>query len=96
MEMIEGFVSMLGMWTTVAVVGIETVIHVSVEVVRSVEPRAGSDEDTAGEPLGTIVSVWGTSVRGVVVVAIRARRLWPDIDGDLGAWRARNAQQSDD
>jgi hypothetical protein len=91
-EVIEGLLSTLRMWTSVAVMWIETVINVSVEIVSAVEPRAGSDEHPSIEPLGPIVSVWSTGVRGEVVVAIRAPRLGSDIDRDLGADRARCAQ----
>ena len=58
------------------------------------EPRAGSDEHTAGEPLGPVVAVRGTIVWGEVVVTVRAHRLWSNIDGDLCGCEARNAQQS--
>jgi hypothetical protein len=93
-EMIEGLVSMFRMRTNVAVTRVEAVINVTVEVVSSVEPRASSDENTASEPLGPIVSVRGTIVWSEVVVAVGAHRLWSDIDGDLCACRVRNAQQS--
>jgi hypothetical protein len=93
-EVIEGLVSTVRMWTSVAVMWIETVIDVAVKVARTVEPRAGSDEHAAVEPLGPIISIWGTVVRGEVIVAIRTLRLWSDIDGDLGGCRPRNAQQS--
>jgi hypothetical protein len=43
-EVIKGLVSPVGMWTNVAVMWIETVINVTLEVVGAVEPRAGSDE----------------------------------------------------
>jgi hypothetical protein len=82
------------MGTSVAVMWVEPVVNVTVEVVGAVEPRAGSDEYATAEPLGPIVSVWGAVVRGEVVVAIRAHRLWSDIDGYLGACGARNTQQS--
>jgi hypothetical protein len=55
MEVIEGLVSTSRKWTTVAVMWIEAVINVAVEVVRAVEPASGSDEDAAGEPLGSVV-----------------------------------------
>src|SRR5258707_15511148 len=83
MEVIEGLVSTSRKWTTVAVMWIEAVINVAVEVVGPVEPRAGSDEDAAGEPLGSVVPVWSAVVRGVVEVAIRANRRCSYIDGDL-------------
>ena len=51
-EMIEGLVSAFRMWTSLAVMRIEAVINVAVEVVRTVEPRASSDEDAARKPLG--------------------------------------------
>jgi hypothetical protein len=73
---------------------IEAVINVAVEVVGAVEPGAGSDEDTAGEPLGSVVPVWGAVVWSQVVVAIRANRLCSEINGHLSGCRARNAQQS--
>jgi hypothetical protein len=73
---------------------IETVINVAAEVVGAVEPRAGSDEHAAVEPLGPVVPVWGAVVWGEIVVAIRANRGCSDIDRDLSWCRARNAQQS--
>ena len=93
-EVIKGLVSTVRMWTMVAVMWIETVINVAVEVVGAVEPRAASDEHAAAEPLGPIVPVWRAAVWGVIVVAIRARRFCSDIDRDLRRCRARNAQQS--
>jgi hypothetical protein len=93
-EVIKGLLSTVRMWTTVAVMWVETVIHVAVEVVSTVEPRAGSDEHAAAEPLGPVVPVWRAAVWGVIVVAIRASRFCSDIDRDLRRCRARNAQQS--
>jgi hypothetical protein len=72
---------------------VEAVINVAVEVVGAMEPRAGSDEHTAGEPLGPVVAVRGTIVWGEVVVTVRAHRHWSNI-GDLCGCEARNAQQS--
>jgi hypothetical protein len=93
-EVIEGPLSRLRMWTTVAVLWIEPVINVAAEVVGAVEPRAGSDEHAAREPLGTVVPIWGAVVWGRVVVAIRASRLCSDIDGDLSGCRARDDQRT--
>jgi hypothetical protein len=92
--MIKGLVSTVWMWTSVAVMRIETVINVAVEVVGAVEPRAGSDEYAAAEPLGPVVPVWGAVVWGGIVVAIRANRFCSNIDRDLCMCRARNAQQN--
>jgi hypothetical protein len=92
-EVIERLFSTLRMWTNVAVMWIEAVINVAVEVVGAVEPGAGSDEHTAVEPLGSVVPIGGAVVRGDVVEAIRASRLCSDIDRDLGRRRAWDAQQ---
>jgi hypothetical protein len=50
-EMIKGLLATFRMWTSVAMLRIEAVVNVTVEVVRTVEPRAGSDEHAAAEPL---------------------------------------------
>jgi len=92
-EVIEGLVSTVRMWTSVSVMWIEAVINVAVEVAGAAEPRAGSDEDAAAEPFGPVVPVWRAVVRGHIVVAIRANRFCSDVDGDLSGCRARNAQQ---
>ena len=92
-EMIKGLFSASRMWTGITVMRIEAIINVAAELVGTVEPRAGSDEYAAVEPLGTVVAIWGAGVRSVVVEAIRANRLCSDIDGDLGGCRAWDAQQ---
>ena len=56
-EMIKGLLATFRMWTSVAMLRIEAVVYVTMEVVRTVEPRAGSDEYAAAEPLGPIVPV---------------------------------------
>jgi hypothetical protein len=93
MEVIEGLISTSRKWTMVAVMWIEVVINIAVEVVGAVEPWAGSDEDTAAKPLGAVLPVWSAVVRGVVEVAIRTSRRCSDIDRDLGWCKAWDAQQ---
>jgi hypothetical protein len=92
-EVIKGLFSTRRMWTGITVMWIEAIINVAAELVGTVEPRAGSDEYTAVEPLGTVVPIWGAGVRSVVVKAIWANRLCSDIDGHLGCCAARDAQQ---
>lgn len=73
-----------GVWhrTVVAMVRVEVVIHVAMEVVGTVEPRASTDEDAAGEPFGTVVAVGRTAIRSGVIVAVRAVRGGSDVDAD--------------
>jgi hypothetical protein len=87
-KVVEGSVTMLRKWTVVAVMWIEAVVHMAVEAMRAMEPRAGSDKDTSGEPLRPIVAVRGAVVWGVVEVAIWALRRHPDIDRDPRRCRA--------
>ena len=42
--------------------------------IKAVVPRAGADEDSAVEPVRTIVAVGGAGIRGIPVIAIRADR----------------------
>jgi hypothetical protein len=93
-EVIKGLFSALRMWANIAVMWIEAVINVALELVWAVKPRTGSEEHTAVEPLGTVVPVWGAVVWGHIVVAIRASRLCADIKGHLSGCRARDAQRS--
>jgi hypothetical protein len=93
-EVIEGLVSTGRSWTNIAVMWIEAVINVALEVVGAVEPRAGSDENAAAEPLGPVVPVWRAVVRGHIVVTIGTNGFCSDVDGDLSGCEARNAQQS--
>jgi hypothetical protein len=93
-KVIEGPVSALRVWASIAVMWIEAVINVAMKVMRTVKPGAGSDEHATREPLGPIVAVRGAVVRGKVVIAIRSDWFWSDIHRDLCACGARNAQQS--
>jgi hypothetical protein len=93
MEVIEGLVSTLRMGTPVAVMWIETVINVALEVVGAMKPGASSNEHATIEPLRPVVPVRRAVVWREIVVAIRASRFYSDIHRNLRRWRARNAQQ---
>jgi hypothetical protein len=71
--------------TVVAVVWVIAVINVAVEAVRAVEPWAGADEHSTGEPVRAVVAIGGAVVGRIVVVAIRADwgRAEVYTDGDL-------------
>ena len=59
-----------GVGTVIAVVGMEVVIYVAVEVIRAMKPGTSTDEDTTTKPLRA-------------VVAVGARRGCADADCDL-------------
>jgi hypothetical protein len=89
---VPAFASLFTTWwvgSFVAVFGAVVVVDVSVEVLWAVEPRAGSDEDSAGEPLGAVVAVRGARVRRDCVIAIGACGCDADAYADLGLGRGR-------
>ena len=77
----------------VAVVGVVSVVNVAVEVCRAVEPRASSDEDSAGEPLRAVVAVGGAAVGRGFVVAVGACGSDADAYTDLGLGLGRGRNE---
>lgn len=75
--------------------GIEAVINVAVEVVGAVKPWAHSNEDASGEPLGPVVPIWSAVCTGRSRSSHTGKPGCSDIDGDLGGFRVRYVQQSD-
>src|SRR5580698_4457589 len=68
----------------IAVMRIERVVYVSLEVFRTMKPRTYPHEHAAGEPFRAIVTVGNAAVRSVIVVAVRAIRSHADFNADLG------------
>jgi hypothetical protein len=73
-----------GRRSMVAIVGVEVIVYVTVEVGRAMKPRTSTDESTAGEPLRAVVTIRGAAIGRGVVVAIGTSRGRPDVDADLG------------
>jgi hypothetical protein len=71
----------------VAVVGVKVVIDMAVEVGGAVKPRAGSDKDSAGEPLRAIVPIRGAAVGSGFVITVRAIGSDANVDANLGLGR---------
>ena len=59
-----GSVAAVWPWTGIAVLGMEMVIYVAVEVFMAMKPRARADEDAAGKPLWAVVAVGAQSYGG--------------------------------
>jgi len=98
-EMVETRFAATGQRTAVTLTGVKAVVDVAVEAVPAVEPGAGSDEDSAKEPVGPVIAVRGAVVGSVVEVAVGANGSHSNVDGDLGwggqrGWRSwRGAEQ---
>jgi hypothetical protein len=69
----------------IAMLRVIVVIYVTVEVITTMKPRTGPDEDAGAEPLRTIVAVGSAVVGRRFVVAIRAYGSRPDINADLSS-----------
>jgi hypothetical protein len=68
---------------TVALPKVETMIDMSIEMIRSMEPRSGPDEYTAREPLRAIIAIRSAVVRRNLVVSVRTNRGFSDADPNL-------------
>jgi hypothetical protein len=65
LEVIERLRSALGPWPVVSVPRVIAIVHVSMEVARSVKPGSGSDEDApAVEPVRPVIAVRAQSYGG--------------------------------
>jgi hypothetical protein len=92
-EAISGFVGVkvgertfpsIGNGAHITVVRIKAIVYVSVEAARSTKPWSHSNKRAANEPVGSVIPVGGTAVRGIVKVAIGTVRGQIDASGDLG------------
>jgi|ERR1700677_414640 len=71
------------MWTVIAVVRMETVIYVAMEIGWAVEPGASADEDAADKPFRSVIAVGGAVVRRNVIIAVRTLRRDSDVHAHL-------------
>ncbi len=78
-----GFFAALWRWAFVAVLRVETVIHVALEVAGAMEPRAGADEDPGVKPFRTVVAGGSAGVRSGIIVTIGTFGGYSDVDADL-------------
>jgi hypothetical protein len=69
--------------TLVAMVRIETVVYVAIEVGGAVKPGPSANEDAANKPFRAVVTVGSARIGSIVKVSVRAYRRGTDIDGDL-------------
>lgn|SRR5579862_4947610 len=82
-----GMIAVVRIRPMIAVVRVEMIIYVSVEIVVAMEPRSGSDENASAEPVGTVIAKGSTVVGRVIVITVGTNRFHSDIDGYLG-WRS--------
>ena len=93
LEVVERPRATIGQRSRVTTPWIIAVVDVTVEAVRPMEPRAGSDEQSSGEPIRPIVAVGSTVIGCVIEVPVRAHRCNPNADRDLGRCDRSSAEQ---
>src|ERR1700685_1631688 len=86
-----GLVPFVWCGALIAMLWVEAVVYVAMEVVGTVKPRAGADEDAASKPLRAVIAIRGAGIWCVIVVAVWAIRRYANVDADLGCslWRCR-------
>ena len=57
-------------------------VNVAIEAHRSAEPRSRANEDSIRKPCRSVIAERRAPVGRIVKVAVRAHRLWPDVDVD--------------
>jgi len=67
---------------------VQSVIDVTMEASRTVEPWTCADENAAREPLGTVISIRSAVIGRSFVIAIGANRRSADLHRNL-SWRTR-------
>ena len=70
MEVIELLFATRWNGTIVTATRVIAIVHVAVKAARAAEPRASSDEQSASEPIRTIVAVRRTVIGSIVVVTV--------------------------
>jgi hypothetical protein len=82
-------------WAVIAVLRMETVIYVAMEVGRAVKPRTRPNEDASYKPFRAIVPIGGAIVRWRIVVAIGTHRRSSDLDAYLSLHRGSSHREAD-
>jgi ABC-type nickel/cobalt efflux system permease component RcnA len=76
----SGALAVLRNSAVVAMLRVEVVIHMAMEVIGTVKPWTDTNECTSAKPLWAIVSIGGTAIGSVVIVAVGTCGCDPDAD----------------
>jgi hypothetical protein len=90
-----GFLASFWQLALIAMLRMETVIYVALEVARAMKPRAGANEGVPGKPFWTVVSSGGTAIRSDIIVPIGTIRGYSDFDADLSLCYGSGSGEAD-
>jgi hypothetical protein len=96
LEVVEALRPALRQRPSITVMRIEAVVDVAVKAAMTVKPGASPNKHPANKPIGPIVAVRSTVIRGIVEVAVRTHGSHSDVyaDGDLGLRHRCTAQKA--
>ena len=89
---VAGFFAGMRVLAVISVFRVIVSVDGAVEVLGTPEPWAGTDEDSTGKPLWTVVAVGRAVIGGHRVIAIRAGRSDTYSNTDLGWSFGRNCE----
>jgi hypothetical protein len=75
-------------WPAVALAKVETMIDVSVETTRPMEPGSGPDEYASRKPFRAVITVRSTVIRRNFIIPVRTNGRPFNSDSNLRAWVA--------
>jgi len=90
-----GFIATGWPWAGIAVLRMETVVYVAMEVGWAVKPRARPNEDATYKPFRAIVPIGSAFVRRDIVVPIGTHRRDSDLDGYLSLYCGSSRREAD-
>ena len=79
------FLTNFGHWPFIAMLRVEAIVYVPVELGWAMEPGSGANENAAGKPFRSVISRGSARIRSNVIVSIGTLRRHTDVNGDLGA-----------
>jgi hypothetical protein len=90
-----GFVATVWLWALIAVLRMETVIYVALEVVSAMKPRASANEDATRKPFRSVVAVGGAVVWSDIIITVGTFRRDSDVDGYLSLCFGSSCHEAD-
>jgi hypothetical protein len=77
-----GFFSRMWHGAFISVLGMEMVVYVTSEVIRTMKPRASANKNTARKPFRPVVAIRSTGIRRSFIVTVGAVRGRSNADAD--------------
>jgi hypothetical protein len=90
-----GFVATVWLWAVIAVLRMETIIDVAMEVGWTMKPRARANEDASRKPFRAVIAIGGAIVRWNVIVTVGAFRGNTDVDAYLSLGFGNSYREAD-